>query len=688
MAQTQYSTNWVSGILLVALLATVSASTAAEVGSFNPAEKWVIERVTAGEVADLDAALNADQSKRFPAERDRKLGAQFLEDLLMGLLPEVKPHRNGVRIRWAIVDEPIKLRNAQIPWEVWLLNCQFRSAAIFAGANFKGIVSFNASTFAADADFYGMKVGQSAYFRKAFFEGPVDFGAADIAHDFAAEEAEFTNREQGANFNSMKAGHSALLNNAVFEGPVNFGAANIASNFEADKAQFKNKEKAANFNSMKVGQAASFQNSVFEGPVDFGAADITNHFQATEAQFKNGEQEASFNAMKVGGSAFFEKAVFEGPVNFIAADIAKHFDARQAQFKNKKQPASFNGIKVEAAIFHKVLFEGPVDFNAADIASNFEAPGAQFRSKTETIQLQMKCGRKGVFTEATFAGPASFAGSSFLYLMISGPNADTTPIPQLDLSRSSIKGQLSMRRIRVHDLVAPSLHVEGPAAFTDIVVEHSADLSDGDFETLDLSRSVWPRNGHNGQTFQMRGMNYKYLRGADANESTSHNALLKLADQSAFTADVYGHLETFFLRQGYGADADRAFIAGKRREREESLRRKEYLSWLGSKLLDCLVGYGRHPSHAGYFCAFFVGLGFVLFAPKKMELQKSEDTPRIYNRFWYSLGLFLPVVNLEADKVWKPKPNQTFLRNYMRVHILLGWILIPIFLAALSGLIK
>jgi hypothetical protein len=59
-----------------------------------------------------------------------------------------------------------------------------------------------------------------------------------------------------------------------------------------------------------------------------------------------------------------------------------------------------------------------------------------------------------------------------------------------------------------------------------------------------------------------------------------------------------------------------------------------------------------------------------------------------WNRFWYSLGLFLPFVDLQADKVWKPKADQTFLRNYMRVHILLGWILIPLVLAALTGLIK
>ena len=179
-------------------------------------------------------------------------------------------------------------------------------------------------------------------------------------------------------------------------------------------------------------------------------------------------------------------------------------------------------------------------------------------------------------------------------------------------------------------------------------------------------------------------MSYKYIRAA-ANELESHNALLKLANQSAYTADVYGNLEAFFSRQGYREDADRAFIAGKSRERKEYLHG---LSWLGSWLLYLLVGYGRHPSNAGYLCVLFVALGCVLFAPHKMEPQKPDDAPRVYNRFWYSLDLFLPFVDLQADDVWKPKTEQRLLRHYVRLHVMLGWILIPIVLAALTGLIK
>jgi hypothetical protein len=380
----------------------------------------------------------------------------------------------------------------------------------------------------------------------------------------------------------------------------------------------------------------------------------------------------------------FTKAVFEGPVDFIAAEIASNFEAQEAQFKDKKQRANFNNMKVgQIAFFTKAVFEGPVDFAGADIASDFEAQEAQFKSKTETAWLAMKCGRKGIFTGASFAGTVSFAESSFLDLMIDGMKPGAAPVAQLDLSRSSVKRRLDIK-ISAHELVARSLHVEGQADFTHVIVEHSADLSDGDFATLDLSRSAWPKDGNNGEVFHIQRMNYKYLC-ADSDERKSHEALLKLADQSAYTADVYGNLEGFFSRQGYLQDADRAFIAGKCRERKEFLHG---LSWVGSWLLYLLVGYGRHPSQAGYLCVFFVALGYILFSSQKMEPQNPHDAPRVYNPFWYSLDLFLPFVDLQADNVWKPKKDERFLRHYVRVHVLLGWVLIPILLAALTGLIK
>jgi hypothetical protein len=225
------------------------------------------------------------------------------------------------------------------------------------------------------------------------------------------------------------------------------------------------------------------------------------------------------------------------------------------------------------------------------------------------------------------------------------------------------------------------MKVGGNAYFGKAVFQGPVNFSYADFGLLDLSNTIWLRVAK----VQVEGVSYKYIRADPNDEGKSHEVLLELAKQAPYSADVYSRLEEFFLRHGYRSDADWALIEGKRHERREKLHG---LSWLGSWLLDALVGYGRQPWRAGIPCAVLVALGCVLFSPKKMEPQTPEETPRVYNRFWYSLGLFLPFVDLQSNKVWKPKTDQTFLRNYMRVHILLGWILVPLVLAAVTGLIK
>jgi uncharacterized protein YjbI with pentapeptide repeats len=645
------------GICVAAFLVVYVSRAVAKTGAggLNPAEEWVVARVRAGEIADL--------SKQFPdKEKDkRNLTAHFLEELLMGALPGVKPHRNGVRIVGAIIDEQIDLTNAQIPCEVWLKHCQFNKNATFNSANFAGNVSFENSAFKADARFSGMKVRGDAFFIGAVFEGPVDFLKADIASTFAANEAKFQNKKKGASFSDMKVGGDAFFNDAVFEGPVSFFLADIAGSFLMGKAKFQSKEKDASFSDMKVGGNAFFKDAVFEGPVNFSGAEIASSFTTDYAQFQNKEKDASFNSMKVRGNAFFNFAVFEGPVNFSGADIAGSFGAAFAKFQNKEKGASFIAMKGGYAFFTGAVFEGPANFSGADIAGSFTADAAQFQNKEKDASFNsMKVRGYADFIGAVFEGPVNFIGAD-----IAG-----------NFGANLAKFQNKEKGISF------GMKVRGYAFFIGAVFEGPVDFGYSDFAWLNLSSVSWPKVA---ARFHMRGMSYKYIRAVQENEPQSHKALLKLADQSGYSADVYGNLEKFFLSQGYRGDADRAFIAGKRRERKEYLRG---LPWLGSWLLDGLVGYGRRPWKAGIPCVFFVALGCVLFSPKKMEPQKPEDTPRVYNRFWYSLDLFLPVLDLQADDVWKPKTNERFLRHYVRLHVMLGWILIPLVLAALTGLIK
>jgi len=295
----------------------------------------------------------------------------------------------------------------------------------------------------------------------------------------------------------------------------------------------------------------------------------------------------------------------------------------------------------------------------------------------------MNCARKGYFRDVEFAGPVSFVDSTFADLAID--LSPTSPaIPKLDMSRASVRRQLELKHAKIHDFTATFLHVEGPADLSDVVVDHSANLSYGDFVRLDLSGSKWPQKPDD---LHMQGMTYKTIR-AGSTDKESHQNLMDLIDHAAFTSEVYGSLEQFFSRQGYNADADTVFIKGKVRERKQYL---QSFHWLGSWVLYILTGYGRHPIYVSGLCILLVALGCFLFSKNNMELQnrpKPGDPTRVYNAFWYSLGLFLPFVDLHVDKLWKPKRSRTILRNYVRIHILLGWVLIPILVAALTGIIK
>lgn len=78
----------------------------------------------------------------------------------------------------------------------------------------------------------------------------------------------------------------------------------------------------------------------------------------------------------------------------------------------------------------------------------------------------------------------------------------------------------------------------------------------------------------------------------------------------------------------------------------------------------------------------------VFWRERGMARQKAEGTVPKYSAWWYRLDLFMPVVDLQFAQTWIPDPNRKFARNYARVHKFLGWILIPIGLAAVTGLIK
>ena len=135
-------------------------------------EKYVLQRVAEGEWADL-------QEKFGEQENNRQLTALFLEDLLSGAHKD-KVHRKGVRIKNAIITEDLDLRTAEVPFEVELLDCNFRGNVDFQDSHFAKNLRLDRCRFAQEAYFLKMTVDKSAYFTGAIFTGKVNFSGVNI----------------------------------------------------------------------------------------------------------------------------------------------------------------------------------------------------------------------------------------------------------------------------------------------------------------------------------------------------------------------------------------------------------------------------------------------------------------------------------------------------------------------------
>lgn len=657
---------------------------AGNIHTYSKAETWVLKQLIAGKVANL-----ADPSAQLPNEQDRVLSASFLEQVLTASSQSARIHRHGVEILHAVFQEEIDLRNAKVPHSTTLRGCRFDKKVNLSYSVFEKDLNFSESTFAAAgffdaANFSNLQVNGDAFFNDAQFLAVANFIGSNIAGNFYASRVRFTDAEGYAFFIYMKVGGNAYIDNAEFAGSLTFSASAIAGMLSAQNIRLTNPEGTANFSLMKVGGLTILDHAEFAGSLDFNASDIDGMFSVGKIRFTNPKEKADFSLMKVGshtdfahaqfagradfsmmkvdGHTYLNDTVFAGGVAFTLTDISGQVDISRARFTNAQEVVMFNGLKVGSiAYLEDAEFAGGANFGLADIAGLFVARGARFTNAQEQVTFNaMRIGSHAIFDKATFAGPTNLTA-----LKVSGhASFDETEIARtINFEFAEIASDFWMERA----------HLTGSD-------------NTGQFNGMKIGGTVHFKDTEFRGTVNLGNMTYQAINIGDGRDRIE--SLIAFVNRSRYSAAVYATLEAFFKREGYTESADEVFIAQKTRERHETLHwhSPEYW-WNWFSYL--FVGYGRKPSYVLVWSALFVCLGYFIFKlPEKMEVQKEEYSDEEYSPFWYSLGLFLPFVNLFAAEVWRPKKDFRWGRIYMRVHALLGWILIPLGLASITGLIR
>ena len=229
--------------------------------------------------------------------------------------------------------------------------------------------------------------------------------------------------------------------------------------------------------------------------------------------------------------------------------------------------------------------------------------------------------------------------------------------------------------------------VEGAISFVECRFDGYVSFLDARFVSIDFSKITWPVRIDERPWLWLNGMTYGRIKAGSDTDSWEniYNLVQRTAHGSAYSADVFTRLEGYYRQLGYPRPANVFFRAQKKREREEVLRG---FAWGWSFFLDQFVGYGRSPERAIFWSVIIIGIGCAVFQPQRMEAQKLEFTERKYSSFWYSVDVYLPVIKLHDAEIWKPKEDQVLSNVWRRIHTILGWALIPIALAAWTGMLS
>jgi hypothetical protein len=433
----------------------------------------------------------------------------------------------------------------------------------------------------------------------------------------------------------------------VFRKGASLDQAVISGKLDAGGVEFR---QGLYSQSLKVGDDIVMTGARFDADANFVYAQIGHDFALQESLF-----DANFNSygMSVGGSLMVDHARFRAGASFEAVSAGKAFRGQYVRFENRSALAEFRGLKVDGEVdFLRAQFAGPANFILSQIKGNFQAQGATFEDDHTFLELKN----------------------------LPGLNDDTYTF-NTDFG---------------------SMEVDGFAIFENVLFARSVSFRNARFGNLYLDGVRWPEQNFltnyiddpkTNDLLRLEGMSFTTIRDITSDhflhtraqlEESQKNLLAMFTSRSPYSFDIYAQLESFFQREGAPDLADEVFINAKEREGKEATG----LAKLANTLLDWTVGYGRKP-----WKAFIESLACILICAafckgcmvKKISPVQPPSWPLA---FFFSLGAFLPFIELGTKELLDFRKKREWFCYLIAVEKILGYILVPLWTLALSGLLR
>jgi hypothetical protein len=456
---------------------------------------------------------------------------------------------------------------------------------------------------------------------------------------------------------------SVTFTGCVFNGDLNFDDAKFLHRLEIVRCHFNGEVTARR---MSVGSDFVIRGATFtsQNPIAFSNAQINGSLIVRNARFQS-EKGVECEQMSVAQNASLSNLAFAGVAHFQRCVIGHQLEIEGCAFEGTDNAADFSSVRAQDdVIVSSCKFSGGTSWDY------IHARGLYFSHQTSfTRAIRFT----GLIVDRSMSLEGVEVGSG-----VSVENSNI--LEDLNLTGLTIRSSAEKGSRAQDDGFRLSNTKLGHLKLASVSIPGQLDLEQDNIGTLDLTSYTPPYSGHN----RSKIANLTVDR-FEANDSDNRH-LLDLINSFEFDPQIYFCLEKFYTSLGDTELADRTFIT--RNDRFEDGQPKD-LGWLGQTLVGILAGYGRDPKRSLIPCLVVVLIGWVAFADKtKMEVTEEKFKGRRYNvwyAFWYSLDVFAPIIDLEAAKVWEPIPGQTLRWLVFRLERILGWLLVPIAIAAFTG---
>jgi len=451
-------------------------------------------------------------------------------------------------------------------------------------------------------------------------------------------------------------------------------------------------------------------------PLIFQRCRLTADADLTEvdirALYLNGSWVRRINAdgAKVKGSVMLREGFHaEGEVRLVGAQIGGNLECDGSTFRNAaREKSNIGGTALQAAgisvagnVFLRDGFraEGAVWLIGAQIGGSLQCNGGTFRNPL--IETNADSGT------ALQAARISVTGSVFLR---DGFSAEGV----VGLLGSQIGGDLNCRRGTFSELNIHSATIKGNFYWSDEPRPKLAklDLRNASVASIMDDELSWPDPGN----LFLDGFVYGRI---SAGPTGAGERLKWIELQPEFKPQPYRQLAKV-LRES-GDDDGARYVLYRMEDRRQQEDRSYFLRWF----LRVTVGHGYYPLRSLWGLGLISVLGWIIYrrahlagamAPTDKDAYQWSRTnhspPPHYEGFVplaYSVENSLPLVQLGQAQRWQPDPNPQsvvlpagkwirrvlrlttsprFLRGFLWVQIILGWILATLFAAGVSGILR